>query len=175
MLLGARIGAVSSLIGGSIGFFISQAQAFGPFAPLRPSISALIAGMLISGKWNVPAAILSLFVSIWLLLPVGRDAATILVFHFAGLAMIFLLRDRIGRLSRSGNTTEKLLGLFSVSYCANISRHLFGNILLATIYNLESIYFVAAVPITFIEQMAFAAGTTIAGSSLNHLQLRRLA
>lgn len=171
VLLGPSTGVVSCLIGGSISLLTGQAQIFGPFSLLRPAISALISGMLISERWKAPAAILLLLVSVWLSMPVGRDAAAILVFHITGLAIMLSLRKIPAKLARSRQIRDNLWGLFLISYCANISRHLFGNIILAALYHLEPVYFVAAAPITLIEQLTFAMGTTILAAPLNRLPL----
>lgn len=169
ILLGAKIGGLSCLIGGLIGFFLGQPQIFGPFTPLRPAISASIAGMLISKHWRVPAITLLTLISVWLSLPTGRYASVIVIFHITGLALVLLLREKIGDLARSKFPKESGLGLFLVSYCGNITRHLFGNIILATIQDLQFIYFISATPITFMEQLTFATGTMILGLSLSRL------
>jgi hypothetical protein len=173
-LLGTKLGGISCLIGGFVEIFIGQPPIFGFFTPLRPAISAFITGMLVSRKWHIPAIALFTLVLIWLLLPVGKDASVILIFHIVGLGIILFFRGKIGDFIESKVTRRVALGLILAVYCGNISRHLFGSILSATILNLPSIFFVSALPFTLIEQLTFAIGTTIIGLYLNRLKLREL-
>lgn len=176
ILLGPNLGAISCLIAGLSGIFLGQPPIFGAFTPfvgpLRPAISAFVAGMLASKRWGIPASVLSVLIVLWLLLPTGRAAFVILIFHMAGLAMTVLLRGRIGDFVSSEKTRNAYWALFSAAYCGNVSRHLFGNILLVIILDLQPIYFVWALPYTLIEQVTFATGTTIIGISLNRLRIR---
>jgi len=166
ILLGTRMGGISCLIAGLVGSFLNQPLVFGPFTPLRPAISASVTGMLVHKNWRVPAITLFLLILIWLLLPVGRDASVVLIFHVVGLAAILLLRGKIGDFVTSRTSRRNSLGLFLCAYCGNVSRHLFGNILLATMQNLQPMYFISAAPITLIEQTTFAIGTMIVGGAL---------
>ncbi len=171
ILLGVKIGGISCLIGGLIDIFLGQPPIFGPFTPLRPAISAFITGMLASKYWRIPAVTLFALILLWLLLPTGRDASVILVFHITGLVIILSLRGKIGDLIRSKSTERVAWGLFLATYCGNISRHLFGNILLVTILNLPFVFFIAAIPYTLIEQLIFASGTMVMGIALNRLRI----
>ncbi len=174
ILLGAEAGGISCLIGSIIGISLGQPPIFGFYTPLRPAISAFIAGMLVSKNWYMPALSLSALISVWLLLPTGKDASIVLAFHIVGLAEMLLLRGKIGDLVKSKSPKKVSWGLFLVAYCGNISRHLLGNIFSATILNVPSIIFITAIPYTFVEQLTFAVATMIIGISLNHLGLRDL-
>jgi len=171
VLLGKEMGGISCLIGGIIEIFLGVPPIFGFFTPLRPAISAFMTGMLVSRNWRMPVMTLLALISIWLLLPTGRGAYIVLLFHITGLAMILLLRGKIGDLVSSCDPKEGAWGLFLSTYCGNISRHIFGNILGATILNIQSIYFIYAMPYTIVEQLTFAIGTAIIGISLNRLRL----
>lgn len=171
ILLGRKIGGISCLIGGLMDLLV-QPPAFGPFTPLRPAISASIAGMLASKHWRTPAMTLFAMILVWLLLPTGRDAFMILIFHVMGFAAILSFRGIIGDLIGSRSSKRAAWGLFLAAYCGNISRHLFGNILLVTILDLPPVFFVAAIPYTLIEQSIFATGTAILGTPLNHRTMR---
>jgi len=174
MLLGAGMGGISCLIAGIIEFLMGQQPSFGPFVPLRPAVSAFIAGLLASRNWQIPAASLSALIFVWLLLPVGREASIILVFHTTGFVLILVLRGRIGDMVESKKSKNSASGLFLTAYCGNISRHLLGNILSATILNLSSLVFVSALPLTLIEQSTFAVAAAVIGVSLNRLGIREL-
>ncbi|MEM2110747.1 MAG: hypothetical protein QXX08_02590 [Candidatus Bathyarchaeia archaeon] len=171
ILLGAEMGGISCLISGLIGILLGQPPIFGAFTPLRPAVSAFITGLLISKRWHIAATILSTFVVGWLILPAGRDASIILIFHLIGLTIILLFRGKIGDLAKSKMPKKTALGLFLATYCGNISRHLLGNILGVTISNLAYVYFILALPYTFVEQLIFAAGAMLIGVSLNHLKI----
>ena len=172
ILLGAEAGGISCMIGGLIEILLGQPPIFGPVTPFRPAVSAFITGMLASRHWLTPAITLSTLILVWLVLPVGEGASIILIFHITGLAIVLFLRGKIGDLIRSKTTKSAAWGLSLAAYCGNISRHLFGNILSATILNLQPIYFISALPYTLIEQLTFAIGTMIVGISLNRLRLR---
>jgi hypothetical protein len=171
ILLGAKIGGISCLLSGLIGIFLGQPPIFGPFTPISPAASAFVTGMLVLKKWRISAIALSSLILLWLMLPTGQAASTVLIFHTVGLGMILLFREKIGDLARSGNAKSESLGLLLAAYCGNISRHLFGNILSATILNLSATYFVSAFPYTLAEQLTFAVGTMIMGVSLSHMIL----
>lgn len=171
ILLGTKVGGISCLIAGLTEVFLGQPPVFGPFTPLRPAISASITGMLVSKHWHIPALTLFSLILVWLLIPIGKDASTILIFHVTGLATILLLRGKIEDLVKSKTSEKTALGLFLAAYCGNISRHLFGNILLATALNLQSVYFISAVPYTLIEQLTFAIGTMMIGIPSYRLRL----
>jgi len=174
ILLGAKAGGISCLIGGLIGISLGQPPIFGFYTPLRPAISAFIAGMLVSRSWHIPALSLSALISVWLLLPTGRDASMVLIFHVVGLAVVILLRGKIGALVESKDSYKVSWGFFFVAYCGNISRHLLGSVFSATFLNVPSIVFITAMPYTLVEQLTFAVATMIMGMSLNHLGLRYL-
>jgi len=171
ILLGAKIGGISCLLSGLIGILLGQPPIFGPFTPLSPAVSASVTSMLFSKKWQIPAMTLSSLILLWLTLPAGRAASIVLIFHIAGLGIILLFRGKIGDLARSGNAKSESLGLFLGAYCGNISRHLFGNILSATILDLSATYFISAFPYTLVEQLTFAVGVMIIGVSLNQMIL----
>jgi hypothetical protein len=173
ILLGAEIGGISCIIAGLIEL-LYQPLTFGPFTPLRSAVSASIAGMLASNNWYVPAASLFSLIIIWILLPIGKEAYMILLFHVVGLAMILLFRGNIAKFIRSEDSKKTFLGLFFAAYSGNISRHLFGNILSATLLNMPVAFFLASIPFTFVEQLVFAFGAAIIGISLNRLHLREL-
>jgi hypothetical protein len=128
--------------------------------------------MLATKEWRIPAVVLFSLISVWLLLPVGREAYLVLIFHLAGLAAILLFRGKVGDFVRSENRKKASFGLFLAAYCGNISRHLFGNILSVTILGVPAIIFIAAIPYTLVEQLVFALGATIIGNAL--LKLRHL-
>ena len=170
ILLGAKMGGISCLIAGLIELSF-QPLIFGPFTPLRSAISASTAGMLATNNWYIPAASLLTLITIWVILPVGKDTYSILLFHVAGLAIILLFRQKIGNFIRSEDPKKASIGLFTSAYSGNISRHLFGNILSVTLLNIPALTFISSIPFTFVEQMVFATGATIIGIALIRLRL----
>lgn len=172
-VLGAEIGGVSCLISGLISVFQGQPPVFGIFTPFRPALSAFITGMLVSKHWSIPAATLFALIIGWLMLPVGREAWFVLGFHIVALATILILHKRIGLFTESNNSKKVAAGFFIATYCGNISRHLFGNILIAIYSNSSSLIFISAIPLTFAEQLIFASAAMILATALNRLKLRK--
>jgi hypothetical protein len=161
---------ISSLIITALGF---QDWTFGPLSLVRSAISAFQAGMIASKRWKVSASILTLLIVTWIILPIGRESAITLVFHLTGLVFIVLFRDKINSFLNHDEMKMKVFGIAVVSYCGNISRHLFGNILYATFFKLPSIVFISAMPFTFIEQLTFTIGAILIGTPLTQINIRR--
>ncbi len=174
ILLGAKIGGISCLIGNLLTVFFGKQLLFGPLTPLRPAVSAFIAGMLASSNWQIPAATLFSLIMIWFLLPSGMQASLVVVYHFFGLGIILFLRSKIAKFVSSENLRKASIGFATATYCGNISRHIFGNILSAMILNIPPIAFVWAMPYTFVEQSVFVVAATIIGISLKRLGIRQI-
>ncbi len=173
ILLGARAGAASCLLGSIIGTLLGQPLIFGLFTPFRAALSATASGMVASRRWQIPFLMLTSLIIIWLCLPTGREAYPVLVFHFAALTLILIFRGKLGVFLSSGS--KKSLFKYSLAaYSGNVTRHLFGNILSVLFYSLPAITFVLAIPYTFMEQLVFALGTALTGASLNRLGIYRI-
>ena len=110
----------------------------------------------------------------WLLMPQGREAVFVLVFHVVGLALILTLRHRVAAGLESKNRTRVGLAVGVAAYCGNISRHLFGNLLFVLFASLPAVVFLAAMPLTLLEQTFFAVISGVLGASLVLLGLRRV-
>jgi hypothetical protein len=169
-LAGGTSCIIASLIETALGF---QDWTFGPLSLIRSAISALQAGMIASKRWKISASILTLFIVIWTILPTGRDSGITLIFHLTGLVLIVFFREKINTYLNLDDMKMKIFAIAVVSYCGNISRHLFGNILYATFFNLPSIIFISAIPFTFIEQLTFTIGAILIGTPLIHLGIHR--
>ena len=117
--------------------------------------------------------VLGVLVLGWLALPTGREAVAILVFHLFGLALVLVLRGRMERGLGLGSKRYVGLAVWASSYCGNITRHLYGNILLVVLAGLPPQVFLAAIPFTLLEQVFFSVASFAIGTSLIRLQLRR--
>jgi len=172
-LLGPVEGGVSCIIASLIELFLGfQTWNFGVFSPFRAGLSAFQSGLLVKGKWKIAATILGGLIFIWVLLPTGREALIVLSFHLIGFILILFFRSSIGRYMDSSVWRKVMLSIAIATYCGNISRHLFGNTILAIIANLPPIYFISAIPFTLVEQITFTAATTIIGAALTRTRLR---
>lgn len=174
LLLGPLAGGLSCFIASLIESLLGlKVWAFGPLSLMSSTISAVQSGLITSKRWRVSTAILALLILVWVTLPIGRESAAILVFHLTGLLLIVLLRGRVGEYLNLDDVKKVAVGVAVASYCGNISRHLFGNILCVTILKLPSIVFISAIPLTLIEQLTFTIGATLIGTPLARLELRR--
>jgi len=174
LMLGPIAGGTSCLIAILIELFLGRpVLSLGPLGLLRAALAAFEAGLLASGRWRTASAILGVLIAGWLAIPVGRDAAAILVFHLFALALIVILGSRLER--GLGTHSRRSVGLtVSVaSYCGNVTRHLYGNLLLVILAGLPSQVFLAAIPFTFLEQLFFSIVSLAIGTPLIRLRLRQ--
>ena len=162
ILIGPFAGFAAAILGSLIRASIAPFKwTFGPLTPFLPAISALQAGLLTRGKYSLIlslaafAVLLSLMLT-WLYLPTGQIVWPVALYYLAGLALIPLARIC---LNRSGKWL--IIALISVAYVSNISQHALGNILSATLLNLQPEVFWATLPLPLVEQTAFATGSGI--------------
>jgi len=176
LLLGPIAGGGSCVIAGVVELFlgIQPLQPFGLFSPFRMGLSAVQAGLLVKGRWKTSLTILGSLIFMWILLPKGREALPILSFHLVGFFLTLFSRKRIGVYMSSSLWKKVAFGVAVAAYCGNISRHLFGNILLIVLTEIPSIVFVAAIPFTAIEQTSFLVASTILGVALTRTRARAL-
>ena len=177
LLLGPIAGGGSCVIAGVVELFlgIQPLQPFGLFAPFRMGLSAVQVGLLVKGRWKTSLTILGSLIFMWILLPKGREALPVLSFHLVGFFLILVFRTQIGGYMASSSLWKKVaFGVAVAAYCGNISRHLFGNILLVVLTEIPSIVFVAAIPFTVIEQTSFLVASTILGVALTRTRARTL-
>lgn len=174
LLLGPLAGGLSCFIASLIESLLGlKVWVFGPLSLISSTISAVQSGLITCKRWRVSAIIIAFLILVWVILPIGRESVAILVFHLAGLLLLVLLRGRVGEYLNLNDMKKVALGVAVASYCGNISRHLFGNILCVTILKLPSIVFISAMPFTLIEQLTFTIGATLIGTPLASLELSR--
>lgn len=165
-IMGALIGPFAGFSAAVLGSFIRASIApykwtFGLFTPFLPAISALQAGLLTRRKHSflfslAAFSILLFLILTWLYFPTGRIVWPVALYYLAGLAFIPLVRICL-------NLSSKwlVIALVLTAYISNITQHALGNILSVTILNLQPEIFWAAIPLTLVEQTAFALASGI--------------
>jgi biotin transporter BioY len=174
LMLGPVSGGISCLLATLIELFLGRpVLSLGPAGLFRSPLAAFETGLLTSGRWSPASAILVILILGWLTLPTGREAAAILVFHLFGLVLIFILRSRMESGLSSQSRRYVGMAVWASSYCGNMARHLYGNLLFVLVAGLPSQIFLAAMPLTLLEQAFFSFASFILGTSLIRLRLRQ--
>jgi hypothetical protein len=164
ILLGPCIGGGAAATGGLIGELLIPSQ-FGPLGFVRPTLAAVQAGLIVWGRWKVAAIILGFLILLWFLLPVGLIVWPMAIFHIIGLVVIMAFGRSLSLAIRESRAKRKtFMSWLLIAYCADITRHLFGNIWLALLL-LPPYYFWLALPATAIEQSIFALASAVIGVS----------
>jgi hypothetical protein len=162
ILIGPFGGFSAAVLGSLIRVSIAQyTWTFGPFTLFLPAISALQAGLLSRRKHSLVFSLTAFFILLsllltWLYLPTGRIVWPIALYYVVGLAFIPLVHIF---LNLSGKWF--VIALILTAYTSNITQHALGNILSVTIRNLLPEFFWAALPLTLVEQTAFALASGI--------------
>jgi hypothetical protein len=170
IILGPYLGGVAALVGGLIGNLISPSL-FGPIGSILPVIAAVQAGLIAWRHWRLATLTLSSFIILWFialsLIPGGLVAWPVTIFHILGVAILITTGRRLPRMIReTSNTRSTCIGWGLTAYCADISRHMFGNILLVAILAYPPQGFLLALPFTAIEQTIFAVSSALIGASI---------
>lgn len=173
VLLGPVAGGISCTIAGLLSIVIGiQPWTFGVLTPFRSGLSALQSGLLTQNQWKLALAILSFLIGAWFVLPNGREAWPIISFHVVGVMLIVILRSKIRTYIHSPDLNKVAFGMSIAAYCGNISRHLLGNTILLFLLDLSPLIFISAIPLTFIEQLAFTITSTILGGTIIKTSIR---
>ena len=173
ILLGPALGGASCLIACGLALALGlQPWIIGPLTPFRTAVSAVQAGLLVSGRWKLSSALLGMLVAMWLALPAGREAAIVVLFHVAGLLVMLATRTHTQSYLLSTDRNAQAVGFAIAAYCGNISRHLFSNLLFAALEILPPAVFITAIPFTGVEQSLFAVVTSIVGTAAVQLGIR---
>lgn len=98
-----------------------------------------------------------------------------MVFHLFALAAMVILRGWLERGLGSQSRRRVGFAVWTASYCGNISRHLYGNLLFVIVVGLRPEVFLAAMPFTLLEQVFFSFASLVIGTSLIRLKLRQAA
>lgn len=170
IILGPYLGGVAALLGGLIGNLISPSM-FGPIGAILPAIAAIQAGLIVWRHWRIATLTLSSLIVLWFialsLIPDGPVAWPVTIFHIVGVAILVTLGRRLPLMIReTRNTRSAYLGWGLTAYCADVSRHMFGNILLVAILAYPPPGFLLALPFTAIEQTMFAVSSALIGASI---------
>ena len=167
ILLGPIAGGISCTIAGFLSIAMGiQPWTFGIFTPFRSGLSALQSGLLAQNRWKLALVLLSFLIGVWFMLPNGREAWPLISFHIVGVLFIIMLRSKIRTDIYAPDLDKVALGISVAAYCGNISRHLLGNALLLFLLDLSPFIFISAIPLTFIEQLAFTIASAILGGTI---------
>ncbi len=165
VLLGPVVGGMATVAGAMVAFFLNPTSPFGPLAPLLPLIAALAAGLITWRYWWVESMLLGVLVLGWFVTPVGIAAWPTAIFHAVGIGLLLGFGRKLPSWTRNtANKATLMLGWGMTAYCANITRHMLGNILVATMLGAPAVTFWIALPYTAVEQVAFATIATLIGA-----------
>nr|MDO8100103.1 hypothetical protein [Candidatus Njordarchaeota archaeon] len=166
VLLGPYVGGGAAIIGGLTGNLIYP-SGFGPIAFILPVLAAVQAGLIVWRRWRIAALLLGSLIILWFLVPVGLVAWPMALFHLLGLIIIIALGRRLPVMIRDVEYPRRVFtGWFLTAYCADVSRHMLGNIFSAVILSFPPEVFLLALPFTAIEQTVFAASSALIGVSI---------
>lgn len=161
MLLGPAFGFAAAFLGSMVLSALSlYPWTFGVASLFTFGISALQAGLLASRRFRsgciLLAGALLLFPSlVWSLLVWNTVAVWVTAFYIVGFSAILVLW-RLSSSSAISFNRSLLIETVLIAYAANVTQHVFGNILCVVVLNLKPEIFFAAMPLTAIEQAVFA-------------------
>jgi hypothetical protein len=108
--------------------------------------------------------ILLWFLVLWFVVPNGLVAWPATIFHILGAAILITLGRRLPLMIREvRDTRAALVGWGLTAYCADVSRHIFGNTLFVIVFAFEPKGFLPIMPQTAIEQTMFAVSSALIG------------
>lgn len=165
ILLGPYLGGGAAFAGGIVGNLIKPST-LGPLAVFLPVFAAVEAGLIVWSRWQVATLLLGIIITVWFVLPVGLPAWPVALFHVLGVCIIIVLGRRLPRIFvESVNRRRVFLGWMLTAYCGDIARHMFGNILAATVLSFPAATFLVAIPQAVVEQTIFAFASAVIGVS----------
>jgi hypothetical protein len=165
ILLGPYLGGGAAFAGGIVGNLIKPST-LGPLAVFLPAFAAVEAGLIVWSRWQVATLLLSILIAAWFVLPVGLSAWPAALFHLLGICIIVVLGRRLPRIFvESVNRRRVFLAWMLTAYCGDIARHMFGNILVATVLSFPAATFLVAIPQAVVEQTIFAFASAVIGVS----------
>jgi hypothetical protein len=165
ILLGPYLGGGAAAIGGIVGNLISP-SVFGPIAVILPILAALQAGLITWGYWHIATLPLGLLIVVWFALPVGLAAWPMAIYHVLGLIIIVVTGKMLPLMIREPKDHKRIfVGWVMIAYCADITRHMLGNIFTALILPFPAalVAFWGALPMTAVEQILFAVASALIG------------
>jgi len=165
ILLGPYMGGGAAIIGGLAGNLIIP-SGFGPIAFILPVLAAVQAGLIVWSRLRIASLLLGSLIILWFLLPAGLAAWPMALFHILGVIIIIALGRKLPVMIRDVKNPRRVLtGWFLTAYCADVSRHMLGNIFSVVILSLPPEIFLLALPFTAIEQTMFAISSALIGVS----------
>lgn len=161
MLLGPVFGFVAAFFGSVILSALSlYPLTFGVASLFTFGVSALQAGLLVTGKLQRKCTILAIVLLLsllltWVLLVWNTVAVWVTMYYVFGVfatAALWYLENSSGISFNRLLLAETVL----IAYVANVTQHAFGNILCVVVLSLKPEVFFAALPLTAVEQGVFA-------------------
>ncbi len=168
LVLGPVYGPITAFLGAFVGKLM-KGGGFGLFFTPLAAVSAFIAAMLGRGDkkgWTIAAGTLGLLTAGWYVFETGRTVPYYPLLQFAGLAIILLFRDKIGKMIKSKDRAEVTKGVLLCSFPATITGHMLGGLLYIVLLNPASSLFVGILPIATLERVGITIGATFFGTSL---------
>ena len=158
--LGAVVG--KTITGGGVGLF---------FTPLALVSSFMAASMkrnnlLNIRGWILSAILLSCLIIGWYATPTGREAPLYPIFHFIGLGIILLYRERISDYLNSREKRRLALGVLLCSYPSTMAGHMVGNLIFIKLFSPSPLFFMTILPVSIIERIVLTVIATVIGTPL---------
>ncbi len=125
-------------------------------------IASLVAGLCITGKQKIAAAIFGILLLLWFFTPIGLEAYSYIWFHvivFA--AFIVVSRDQIFK--RISRKWQIFLFIFLTSLLAVLADHLAGSIIAAFVFNLSADLYKEVIFIYPVERLVLAFSASVFG------------
>ncbi len=166
LILGPVYGPVTAFMGAIIGKLLKGQSLF--FTPLA-AVSAFVAAMLGRGDqkgWMTAAGVLGILTASWYLFDTGRVVPFYPLLQYAGLAIILLFRDRIGKWIKSEDRSELTKGILLCSFPSTITGHMLGNLLFVVLFDPAPAVFIGILAIATLERIGITIGATVFGTSL---------
>ena len=168
LVLGPVYGPITAFLGAFVGKLM-KGGGFGLFFTPLAAVSAFVAAMLGRGDhkgWTTAAGTLGLLTAGWYVFDTGRAVPFYPLLQFAGLAIILLFRDKIGKMIKSDDKAEVTKGVLLCSFPATITGHMLGGLLFIVLLDPASSLFVGILPIATLERVGISIGATLFGTSL---------
>ncbi len=168
LVLGPIYGPITAFLGAVVGKLL-KGGGFGMFFTPLAAVSTFIAAMIGRGDqkgWTIAAGTLGVLTAGWYVFETGRAVPYYPLLQFAGLAMILLFREKIGKMIKSEDRAEVTKGVLLCSFPATITGHMLGGLLFMVLLNPSSSLFVGILPIATLERVGISIGATLFGTSL---------
>ena len=168
LVLGPVYGPITAFLGAFVGKLMKGGGIGMFFTPLA-AVSAFIAAMLGRGDqkgWTIAAGTLGLLTAGWYVFETGRAVPYYPLLQFAGLAMILLFRDKIGKMIKSDDRAEVTKGVLLCSFPSTITGHMLGGLIYIVLLDPPASLFMGILPIATLERVGISIGATLFGASL---------